>query len=74
RPILLKTPYSAGVHPTAITQPYNIVRFPNGALTVRFRSIGPQTPQHNVQARESYAGNFGGSGVAMELRSLDGPL
>ena len=30
-PIPLKTPYSAGVHPTAITQPYNIVRFPNAA-------------------------------------------
>ena len=44
--------YGVRVYPTAITQPYNIVRFPNGALTVRFRSIGPQTPQQNVQARE----------------------
>ncbi|MBS8989608.1 colicin release lysis protein [Escherichia coli] len=25
-------PYSVGVHPTAIAQPYNIVRFPNAAL------------------------------------------
>lgn len=26
-------PYSVGVHPTAIAQPYNIVRFPNAALS-----------------------------------------
>ncbi|EEE0173948.1 hypothetical protein BSU18_004840 [Salmonella enterica subsp. enterica serovar Pomona] len=35
-----QTRYSAGVHPTAITQPYNIVRFPNAALDCQiFRTL-----------------------------------